>query len=158
MLEIDQHSWHARLYAFWRRCREWRRPGYARQENLCHYVRVVLIWAPLAWFCYGRANHRIRPWMIPAVALAIGLNVMGIVRAPESTGEVWLAIVIGGGGSALILGLGVGSVWVGRHVIHLRPERTKAAHQTFGGILIEWGKAKKRRICPLITFHNGEGK
>lgn len=44
---VKPSSWHGRAYQFWQRHGGIKNnPGY--RENLCHYSRVVLIWAPLA--------------------------------------------------------------------------------------------------------------
>lgn len=47
-LRAGGSSWHYRIYQWWRS-----HGGYWPEdapENLCHYMRVVLIWAPWRWF------------------------------------------------------------------------------------------------------------
>jgi len=43
---VKLNSWHGRLYQYWRRDARFKNTDTYR-ENLCHYSRVVLIWAPL---------------------------------------------------------------------------------------------------------------
>ena len=54
--------------------------------------------------------------------------------------------------AAPILALAFGSVWVWNH----RPWRWKAVEATphDPNLLVEWLKAKKRRICPLIEVRD----
>lgn len=40
-IKVSKYSWHSQLYRIW--AKRHRTPA---RENLCHYMRVVLIWAP----------------------------------------------------------------------------------------------------------------
>lgn len=52
-----------------------------RQENLCHFVRVLLFWAPLRWFAYARAYGVVAPW---SVTLAV-TTVTSLMMFPMTT-------------------------------------------------------------------------
>lgn len=48
------------------------------RENFCHYVRVLVLWAPLKWFLYANVLTVIRPWTVSLVAslfFALGIAV-----------------------------------------------------------------------------------
>ncbi len=49
---VSAQSWHAKMYSYWRQHGLIKTKDY--RENLCHYVRVVLIWAPIAWMYNAR--------------------------------------------------------------------------------------------------------
>ena len=53
------------------------------QESLCHFMRVLLIWAPLRWFFLARTESvkLVAPW---SVALAAWLD-LSFLLAPQST-------------------------------------------------------------------------
>jgi hypothetical protein len=70
-LVVPQDAWHRKVYEYWYRRGHFKKTGY--RENLCHYVRVLLFWAPLMWFWNGQESHRVKPWMIPAVPLGLAL-------------------------------------------------------------------------------------
>jgi hypothetical protein len=61
---VSKNSWHGRLYLFWKRHASWKTKGY--RENLCHYVRVLLFWAPISLFInLQHPKHRwVRPWTV----------------------------------------------------------------------------------------------
>lgn len=46
------------------------------QENLCHFIRVILLWSTIRWFFLARTHKVIFPW---SVALATGLVALGIL-------------------------------------------------------------------------------
>lgn len=46
-LNVVPSAWHYHLYLWWLSHSKGNRPGY--MENLCHYMRVVLLWVPLLW-------------------------------------------------------------------------------------------------------------
>ena len=55
-LVVSARSWHGRLYTWWRAQGGFKTIGY--RENLCHYWRVVAIWAPLKFFLVNSSNDR----------------------------------------------------------------------------------------------------
>ena len=74
-LVIGADTWHGRWYRYWLSLGG-KQPKY--KENLCHYVRVLLIWAPLRWFFRGSLGKaRITPWavaLIGAFFTAVGVS------------------------------------------------------------------------------------
>lgn len=55
-------------YHTYRRPRWYRENHVPRRENLCHFGRVVFLWAPLRWFFHRRLQGGLSPWMFPAAA------------------------------------------------------------------------------------------
>lgn len=66
-LVVSRNSWHGRLYHFWRDHAEFKTSGY--RENLCHYVRVILLWGPLALFLHLHPKRA--PYVRPATVTAL---------------------------------------------------------------------------------------
>lgn len=80
-MSVNQNSWHYRVYLWWMNQGGRVRQGYA--ENLCHYMRVVLIWAPIFWFFKARLYRAVRLWMI-ALSVIITLSSMVVyLIAPD---------------------------------------------------------------------------
>jgi hypothetical protein len=70
-LEIDPDTWHARVYEYWRTRAEFNIDGY--QENLCHYWRAVVIWAPLAWILTTNVTKRLPLWVVLLAAELVAI-------------------------------------------------------------------------------------
>lgn len=59
-LAVGRTSWHYRWYMWWQR-----KSGKTRSTlDLCHYVRVLLIWAPLRWFFTASRDGVITPVVV----------------------------------------------------------------------------------------------
>ncbi len=67
---IIGNSWHGRLYRWWDRAGG-KHPNPDSRESLCHYVRVVVFWAPLRWSLMT-APRRL-PWLCPLFMFGIVL-------------------------------------------------------------------------------------
>lgn len=147
---IDIHSWHYRWYAYWLKEGRGTTPSY--QENLCHYVRVLLFWAPVTWidqhttWDWGKLSER-------ATLALLFLFIVGacgyalIVAAVTQTTKFLLGV---GSFGALVgcLGLVVLSVKTLQGKQLEVPGTVKLA----GAYVL----AKKRRVCPFITFGGAE--
>lgn len=77
------------LYVWWKRHTKSRKTSwYGYRENLCHYLRVVLIWAPLQWFfvvpCFNRIRF-VRPWMITVMLCLTGFLAYALWQWPNQT-------------------------------------------------------------------------
>lgn len=88
-LEVDPHSWHAKWYNFWRDHAKYKATGY--KENLCHYVRVLLIWAPIMWIRYGRIG-KVPSWMPAALVIIAGVLWAGFTLIPTITQLVLIGV------------------------------------------------------------------
>lgn len=62
----DPKTWHYRIYRFWREKTGGNPHWY--NENLCHYVRVLVIWAPWNWFKLQNLFLFVRPWTLAYLA------------------------------------------------------------------------------------------
>jgi hypothetical protein len=150
---IDITSWHYRWYAYWLREGRGIVPGY--RENLCHYVQVLLFWAPATWL----DQHT------PLGRIPVGGIYTGFLLVATAGGILymlgWLIyfFVTDPMRGLLYLGIGVG-VLVGMLLF--------AVILVIGGSILIDGKrpaipgtvklvgayvmAKKRRVCPFLTF------
>jgi len=62
-LTISESSWHHRWYRYWQKKGGQIGPKYV--ENLCHYVRVLVFWAPRRWFFHAQTMQGLlRPWIV----------------------------------------------------------------------------------------------
>ena len=85
--------WLVRFYNWYHEDRRKR-----RQEDLCHFGRVVFIWAPLYWFFERRIFGWVRPWLIVSSAALLTFYAVLFAVAPQTMGIVTvylLAIVVG---------------------------------------------------------------
>lgn len=64
MLQVSTNSLVGKMYFYWIHMGGWM----PHQENLCHFVRVVLLWAPLTWFAKQRLFFIFKPWMFASLA------------------------------------------------------------------------------------------
>lgn len=165
-MELDRRQWYVRWFFWslmvWDEFREDATAWYCERNgtNLCHFVRVTLVWAPLVvalhLFVYGSAIAVLTAWPIylfgikwyMAALLAIALvvvMVLGAKRVSRKAGE-----------------------WKRTHsmtVSRLTLSRTRADKSTpsrgpgFFEVLRQYVAAVKSRICPAITFaHEQEAK
>ncbi len=155
-MELDRRQWHVRWF-FWslgiweefmEQGQEWRVEH--NGTNLCHFMRVTLVWAPLVLLLnlavYGAAISALT--IIPAVLFGL-------------TSYVSLVIAI-----VLIVGIVWGAKWYfaaqrskPRPTNTVRPEPIASApvqHTPRGPgffeILWKYIVAVKKKFCPIITF------
>jgi hypothetical protein len=171
-MEVDKNSWHYRAYQGWwkRKLRyesaihkhaPWKVPQERKQLDLCHYMRVVLIFGPFRWFFQGDLGGP-PPFvwtLFGGIVLAfVGVLGVAVYRQPLHSAEVaGLLIVVALAAFGLVYG---GLKLYERHEAKLSAQRElyfegklppKAAGMTGRkGLLWTWILAKKRRICPLI--------
>ena len=92
---VDAESWHAKLYAYWYAHGTIKKVGY--RENLCHYCRVVAIWAPLVWFfdgkLFGRRINPFRAFLVSAYLTLVGAPIASSVQAHTAV-LIFLASVL----------------------------------------------------------------
>src|SRR5579863_5972824 len=81
-LTVSTSSWHGRAYAYWRQHAKHKTVGY--RENLCHYCRVVLFWAPFAWFMHAGGEF-IRPVTVFLAAVLVAGVTAAFLLAPGGT-------------------------------------------------------------------------
>lgn len=147
--------------------------GHCRgQENLCHYVRVVLFWGPFTWLAFSTPFRRrflwVRPWMILATVAAASALAVGFVVAPVGT----LRVVVTGLAVALVLAAVVGAIVGGFMLVGWAKERRRARRlaRLPGSLLdavdkvdkgdgivvlvLHFLAAKKAKVCPFITIED----
>lgn len=159
---VSGKSWHGRVYRYWL---DNGRSGFRwacgqRRENLCHYVRVVLLWAPLAWLAFAVPKKRLRwlrPWMPLALAVfATGLTISAM-RWPTGTWELVVAIGIWLVGCAVLGAIVFGLVSYLDSDTHKRRKAERRKRRSapdngdgFATVAMSFLSAKKARICPFI--------
>lgn len=107
-LNIEQTSWHSRWYHYWLSLGG-NAPG---TENLCHYVRVLVFWAPAAWFFRGRIFKVIPPWTIVAAAAVIGAVTTLCVLWPNDVLRVLIGAAAVIAVVAFVIGLALGVIYI----------------------------------------------
>lgn len=146
-MTIKTDSWHYRWYLYWLDHGRGNKPGY--KENLCHYMRVLVFWAPLTWL-FGNAGLRtIGKWLLNIylvvwlAGMAAGLVYLAIY-APMTL--FWVGV---GMGSVVLAAILIGAVWV-----FLEDRFAGKRIEVPGTLKLAAGyvMAKKRRICPFLDF------
>ncbi|MBP7119415.1 hypothetical protein KBA63_05020 [Candidatus Woesebacteria bacterium] len=88
---ISGTSWHFKIYQWWKNESHFDKDkplGF--RENLCHYMRVVLIWGPIGWF------FRYPLWgKIPPALYVIGAVVLVMVGVIATVNPLALVVGIG---------------------------------------------------------------
>lgn len=133
-LVVSRNSWHGRLYHFWRANSEFKNTSNYR-ENLCHYVRVILFWAPIAAFLHSKP--RVLGGLRPAVVTGGLAAVAGVITA----------FVVNPGGSLIFMlsVLAITVVVVG--VIFLAYQLEENKYE-----IRQWWRNNGRGARPIKTF------
>lgn len=142
MLDVERTSWHFRWYSYWLQTGRANSLGY--RENLCHYVRVLVFWAPITWI----DQHTVWDWgkLVLALMLLYGAGWIGLLIVLAILAKLWLVL--------LSVSVFLGVVLSGS----LAVLSAKALHRKRPSIpgTVKLGAAyvmaKKHRICPFITF------
>lgn len=147
-MDLNKQSWYVRWF-FWslgvlEEFVEYHTYEYRNGTNLCHFVRVVFAYAPLAL----------------VLNLAFYAAAVGVVT-------VWPVYLFGWGSYLTILGFvgGVGLVYlVGCWLWSLRSDQEVTKEEaassavdpepSFSQVVWEAVVAKKRKVCPLIRFYD----
>lgn len=116
---------------------------YRNQTNLCHFVRVTCVYVPiilltqlLFWAC--------------AIAVAIlPIHLFGFIGFMKTTGMILLAVA-----GVILFFATVILIQIGCEKIPELFSDTNDESKS-PSIFIEWVKAKKRKICPIINFTRG---
>ncbi len=91
-LNMRGNAWHARWYRHWLSLGG-EEPEY--KENLCHYVRVLLIWAPQRWFWHGKIKGVVTPWVMALSAGIVAFAISAFFLWPSKAHEItWKGGVI----------------------------------------------------------------
>jgi hypothetical protein len=134
---------------------------YEKGTNLCHFMRVILLWAPLVLLLhlvlYGGAIAALTIVPVYWFGLSgyLGL-ILGLV--------VFIFLCVLAGFASAGIGKSINYV-----VLRSRKSRQKSGTEeipepltnekigpSFGEVLWEYAVATKRRICPIINFKNAE--
>lgn len=144
-MDINPKSWHAWVFraclVIWERFKgvdNWWL--HRRSTNVCHYLRVMLVWAPLV----VAIHVAVAAWVVwCTVLLPMELfGALGYLRAIALCLGLVVGVVAGGG--ALFWGL----TKLGR----IPPFRGATHRGGFLDVLAERAVAAKHRVCPSIRF------
>lgn len=161
-MKISEGSWHYRVFRGWeRRKRRTARHYTPKQLDLCTYTRTVFIYAPWRWFWQGSFSKTlgcmVYPWFV--LLLLAGFGALGWVLYAEPV-EV-LRVVLSTLIIAVLCGVIIvaGAWMLGEKNAHVRAYRgLRAADQRVGNsLVVQYAKAKKSRICPLIEVEKKHG-
>jgi len=150
-MTVSANSWHGKAYTYWQRNHRYKNAGPYR-VNLCHYVRVVFVWAPLTVVYMSTAWRTMEHWSDTKsgkVAGSIfwilfwvqGLLGLGYMAATMPGVLItWILTLVLGG--ALLLGVAALMVALS----------DRSSFQLMWQALV----AKKRGICPYINIQSEE--
>lgn len=167
-LKMSANTWHARWYRHYLYLGGKRPAG---KENLCHYMKVLFILAPLRWL-FKKKTQKGRLYSVVALRSAIILAILTpVVLWPEATALVLLEYV------AVPIGIGlvvVAGIFLGVFIwddFASRWETLKAQRKREGKVpdpirgfsagvvdtvklIAIWLKTKKNgsRACPYVEF------
>lgn len=85
MLKVSANSLVGKVYFYWVSMGGWK----PYQENLCHFVRVCVFWAPWYWFWRQDLIFFVRPWMLVLAATYLYL----IAKYPGHVG-FWSVVLL----------------------------------------------------------------
>jgi len=154
-MNLNKQSWYVRWF-FWSLdildkfvgCDTWR---YQKGTNLCHFMRVILIYAPLVLVLhlalYGAAIGVVT--VLPVYLFGWGSygKTLGFVAAGVFIWFVTQAI------------LERRKITGQESIVAQSPKVVQAssAGPTFWQVVGEWLRAKKAKVCPLIAFNDSKG-
>jgi len=161
-MDLNKSKWYVRWY-FWSLgiCEEFRDhhgliyQAENRGTNLCAFMRVIFIYAPLILLFHA----------IVYVAALATITVLPI----KLFGLKWYGVGVGAVAGLILLVLLVVNLvmwlldkwWLARvnaQGQEAKPTNTDAASPGFVHVLWQWVVAKKQKLCPLITFVEREKK
>jgi uncharacterized membrane protein len=135
---------------------------YRKGTNLCHFVRVILLWTPLVVVLHLALYAAALAALIALPIYWFGLSgylgtVVGLV--------VFAALVVLV--SFVVAGVGKGMAYVARQSRANRQKREAQAASkpapekkgpSFGEVLWQFAVATKRRVCPVLNFKTAEAR
>lgn len=130
------------------------------KDNLCHFMRVVLVWVWFRWFFCRRWWGRmfLSPFIVSLMGMGVGLLLIMVASDPFVR---WIIITaaLGIGGALLFVWLTQETLW-GKTQRRKADDRAIARHMKWqkrlepwvdtSVLLKDWLYAKKTRICPTI--------
>lgn len=172
MLNVSPDSWHYQVYRWWLRTLNKNRPEGG--ENLCHYMRVVLLYSPLLWCLTPRkANHSFSSTPIIVVMMAaLGcvlvflLWSLGSDLAISIWGEATIlatlvamvlipltALAVISTLAALVVGIVLGLPWLWKTLRQWISGTAQTAQPSgFARLFREWLVGLHQRVCPVLDL------
>lgn len=141
-MTMKKKTWHYRWYQYWLTNGQGNSPTY--REDLCHYIRVILWWAPITWI----DQHTIINWdmvgkfiLIGAIAIyAVAIIAMLSYKFPTQM---------------VLAGLSLGALIVSTVIIigffRWRQGKNFGIASTTS-LAWKYAVAKKHKICPYLEF------
>ena len=168
MLTAQSSAWFHRIYLWWYR-HKYGPHQTPTTSNLCPYMRVLFLWAPLRaifWDWVRIGWFPINVVTIPTLWIAVA-NLLGYVSYTAKL-VMYVMFVCG-----VLAGLGIGLIILSFAVVD-NTDQARAnfiarmgqkwdsfAHKTkldqFGQLIKAWYRAAHDQICPQITFVDDQG-
>jgi hypothetical protein len=151
-IKISSRSWHYRVYRWW--CNEYgygyTPPGLRRdgsREDICHYRKVVVFWAPLTWFFSVPLYRWVRPWMVVLILAILGIEAWELYVNLWGALVFLLQILM----AVLTLAVVIGAMF---GVFYLREKRPGVFEPgiTTLGLIGASIQAAKDRFCPYVEL------
>lgn len=173
-MQIDRNAWHCKVYLWWyynkypsrnpelkREVGEWYTlPEEKTQSNLCPYMRVVLLWAPVRavlwhWITIGKVP--INAITIPAVIAAFPFLFNHTIQH-----RIWIAYLLALCLCTIIASIVGTLVFIGTHWKYVGSYLTPIAEKmepkavSFIKLLGEYFRSAHDRVCPEVTWDKQE--
>lgn len=149
MNSVKKKTWHYKWYQYW--LNNGRGIPEKYRENLCHYVRVLLFWAPVTWI----DNHTNWDWgkvgAVGAILFIAGLILWGLTVLTINF-PIEMSLAAGSFIALLLFLLMLVVAWRGAQGKDLGIERTIFEAIDTTKLVWNYAVAKKRKICPYIEF------
>jgi hypothetical protein len=153
MMTLDSNNWYVRLFhwslktcdGFTDRYTAYRYEG---RTNLCHFMRVILVYMPLVWLIQILTHIATIGVLIilPIRLFGFQIYVIGLL-------EILIGSVVSVVGYHLIR-----HIFLARRKQRQRRVSDELHEPTFIHVVVAWIKAKEKKICPIIEFKlKGEG-
>lgn len=161
-MKLDKNSWHAR---FW--CKAYDESYNFLPTNLCSYfwdIVWAIVWLPFTWWTYfwDSVDYHVERIKYGAlgtyIIMMLGMMGDGIAKTKFNQGGVWSfiwGIPIGAAIFCLVLAVIASLVFTVRFAIRNTIDKPKKIKQQKSpNILSEYIKAKKKKLCPIITWED----
>ncbi len=156
-MELDTNSWHFKIYKRWLQLKTGytrendvdkmlRRAKFTSTHNFCLYMRVVMFWGPLRMYVHSIASLLLTFILLTSGLIWLEMYMYGspffVLLSTALAGSILGVIVMGGAIVGIVIGTErLKEKWAGREVKEKRPS-----------IVWEYVKAKKQKICPVLSF------
>lgn len=163
---INKDSWHARVYRWWYQSKYGKKtydwfsdkwtPNEPERSNLCPYMRAVMFWSWMRWLFIG---GKIKKFPVPVLSwLFLLIEVprwLGIISYTMKLTILMFYVAFVGAAAVVFLASVVVWLWKDTDKLDWLRKVCRGVSE-FGSLVGQYTQAKHDRICPEITFAEGE--